>query len=579
MEMRNISGLSQTQGLSASTPAGVSGDTKKSKEQKSPEAVRDSISITKSYTPESVKEAAPKAIALEPSAAEQTVSLPEVKVQPEVLHHEGKVVYTNPNGTLTSLQQANTAKSGGRTAPVFEYIRDSWKTLSRSATSAASLSDSKAGAPILYVPQQDMERVGKENPELNIRALKPGAGFDDVENHGLLYLPHEYVVPGGRFNEMYGWDSFFTIMGLVRSGENKLAEGMVKNMFYQVDNYGGKVLNANRSYYLDRSSPPFLSSSVLAVYEKTGDKEFLKDGIDHVIKEYNYWTNPHNGTEMDHLTPTGLSRYYSPVGKPCPEVEEGYYEDHDLPAHDPEFCKHDRAERESGWDMTDRFGYKCADHNPIDLNSYIYKFEKDLAVMYRELEGPDSPNAKIWDDKAQERKDLINKYCWNEEKGMYMDYNFKEGKQTQYESLATFVPLWAGLADEKQAARVMENLDKFEMDHGLVTTSEESGSKAVGKQWDYPAGWAPLHIMAAKGMRNYGFNEESDRVSVKFLNTITSNFDSAGGILEKYDVVKGCGNVDVGYGNQVGFGWTNAAFLELHHDMSKEAKEQLEKAG
>ncbi len=282
---------------------------------------------------------------------------------------------------------------------------------------------------------------------------------------------------------------------------------------------------------------------------------------------------------MDHLTPTGLSRYYSPVEEKCPEVEAGYYEENYLPVNDPEFCKNDRAERESGWDMTGRYGYKCCDYNPVDLNCYLYKYEKDLAHMYREVEGADSSNAKKWDQKAQERKELINKYCWNEEKGMYVDYNFKEERQSDYESMATFAPLWAGVADEEQAAKVMANLDKFEMDHGLATSSEDSAKHSVGKQWDHPTGWAPLHILAAKGMRNYGYNSDADRVSVKLLDTITSNFDKAGGILEKYNVEEGTADVEVGYGNQVGFGWTNAAFLELHHDMSKQAKAQLERMG
>jgi len=575
MNIGFVGGADSTRSIRNLTHVGgqrESGVTKK--EAKIP-ARGDSVDIQSGSKAEIAPEADKKA----PLEQKEEVSVQQGAVSDSgVIQNEGKTYYQNPNGTLTSLQgsyRATDGKVSNRTWPVFEYIRDSWRTLRRSTTNAASLRDSKAGAPILYVPEQDMMNVAKDNPGLNIRPIRRGTGFPDVENHGLLYLPNDYIVPGGRFNEMYGWDSYFTVLGLNQSDETKTAEGMVRNMFYQVDNYG-KILNANRSYYLSRSSPPFQSSAVRSVYEKTGDKKFLKEGIDHVIKEYNYWTNPQNEKEMDHKTPTGLSRYYSPVEVKCPEVEEGYYEENNLPVNDPQFCKHDRAERESGWDMTARYDYKCADYNPVDLNCFLFKYEKDLAVMYREIEGPDSTNAKNWDGKAAERRELINKHCWNEEKGMYVDYNFREGKQSDFESLATFAPLWAGVADEHQAAKIMGNLDKFEMEHGLTTTSEESGNRAEGKQWDHPAGWAPLHILAAKGMRNYGYNKEADRVSVKFLDTITKNFDRAGGILEKYDVVKGSSNVDVGYGNQVGFGWTNAAFLELYDDMSGEARQQLD---
>lgn len=585
MSLRSIGGPNNASLVRNMTQVGAQSQTDSAKKQEKAQTLDDSVKISAGIEPEKAQAAVKEEPVMEEQAMEQPMEIitggniagmdTEPKARPKV-SMQGREVYTNPNGTLTPMGEARMLKTSGRTAPVFDYISNAWQTLRRSATNKASLVDTKAGTSILYVPEQDMARVGKEHPDLNIRAIRHGVGFEDMENHGLLYLPHDYIVPGGRFNEMYGWDSYFTVMGLVQDGETKIAEGMVKNMFYEVDNYG-KILNANRSYYLSRSSPPFQSSAVLAVYEKTGDKKFLKEGIDHVIKEYNYWTNPDNGKEMDHLTPTGLSRYYSPVQKPCPEVEEGYYDHYGLPKDNPQFCQDDRAERESGWDMTDRYGYHCTDFNPVDLNSFLYKYEKDLAVMYREVEGPESANAKKWDDKAAQRKDLINKYCWNEEKGMFVDYNFKEGEKSGYESLATFAPLWAGVADQHQADKVMANLDKFEMNHGLATSSEESGARALGKQWDHPAGWAPLHILSAKGMRNYGYNKEADRVSVKFLDTITGNFDKCGGILEKYNVKEGTADVEVGYGNQVGFGWTNAAFLELHHDMSDEAKAQLEK--
>lgn len=580
MNLGSIGSNNTTQSIQGFTPTGSVREHTSSKGEEKIPVKGDSIEIS-AGSPKKEKPVAAQEKAPEISVENEAVQEAPMK-DAGVIHSGGNAVFQNPNGTLTSVNESHLAgadKTQNRTAPVFEYIRDSWRTLSRSATSAASLSDSKAGAPILYVPEQDMMNVAKENPGLNIRPLKPGTGFNEVDNHGLLYLPNDYIVPGGRFNEMYGWDSYFTILGLMQSGETKMAEGMTKNMFYQVDNYGGKILNANRSYYLSRSSPPFQSSSVLAVYDKTKNKEFLKEGIKHVEKELQYWTNPHNGNEMDHLTPTGLSRYYSPIEKICPEVEPGYYEENNYPVDDPQFCKHDRAERESGWDMTARYNYECADFNPVDLNCYLYKYEKDLAVMYREVEGPDSEKAKEWDQKASDRKDLINKYCWNEDKGMYVDYNFKTGKQNDFESLATFTPLWAGIADDHQAAKVMGNLDKFEMDHGVATTSEESSKRSHDKQWDYPAGWAPLHILTAKGMRNYGYNKEADRISVKFLDTITGNFDKAGGILEKYNVAEGTAEVSVGYGNQVGFGWTNSAFLELYDDMSKEARQQLDNPG
>ncbi|MCD6309155.1 MAG: hypothetical protein J7M18_00470, partial [Candidatus Eremiobacteraeota bacterium] len=340
-------------------------------------------------------------------------------------------------------------------SPLFDHIHRMWDVLKRNCIHPESLIDEKSGhKPVLYVPENE------KLPEIDGIEVRTLPRDGKVEANGLLYVPNDYVVPGGRFNEMYGWDSHFTALGLLEDGKTELAKDMTENLFYEIDHYG-KVLNANRTYYIQRSNPPFLGSTILEIYKKTGDRAWLLKALPYAIKEHDFWLKP------PRITPTGLSRYHAEGKGPCPEVEPGYYDN--LPTR-PEFYVHDRAERESGWDMTDRYGYRCADYNPVCLNSLLYKEEKDIAEIYRLLEGEDSKNAGKWEDKASKRKELINKYCWDEEKGIYVDYDFVNGKKSNYESMATFYPLYAGVASPRQAAKVMQNLTLFEEAGGLSTS-------------------------------------------------------------------------------------------------------------
>lgn len=261
------------------------------------------------------------------------------------------------------------------------------------------------------------------------------------------------------------------------------------------------------------------------------------------------------------MTPTGLSRYYGEGAGPCPEVEPGYYDN--LPK-SPEFYCNDRAERESGWDMTGRYDYRCADFTPVCLNALLYKEEKEIAELYRALDGESSPKARVWEMKAKERAALMNRYLWNEKKGIFADYDFVNRRQSDYGSIASYYPLYAGMASPEQAAKVMKSLEGLEGKGGLTTSLETSG-----KQWDAPYGWAPLQLIAVDGMRRYGCDGVADRVSASFLHLVNDVFAKEGVIMEKYDVVSGSSHAEVGYGNQEGFGWTNGAFLVLQRELAR----------
>ena len=421
---------------------------------------------------------------------------------------------------------------------------------------------------------------------------------DEVQEHGLLYLPHPYVVPGGRFNEMYGWDSYFTQVGLVRDDEMVLAKNMVDNFLYQIDHYG-KILNANRTYYLSRSQPPFLTQMILDVHRKQRNIPWLRSTVPAIEKYYRFWI------EEPHLTKeTGLSRYYDLGNGPAPEVLSGerddqgrdhydhvkeYYRTHDVKDYDLSqyydkekdqltdlFYKGDRSMRESGFDPSNRFGPFSIDiihYDPVCLNSLLYLMETDTAEILKILGR--ARQARVWTNRAAERRQSINRLMWDEKDGLYYDYNFARKEVRRYPFVTTFYPLWVGVADKNQAARIVANLHLFERPGGLLTSTQVTGS-----QWDAPFGWAPTEMIAIQGLRRYGYNKEADRITANFLSLILKEFIQHNTIVEKYDVERRESEVSAGLkfgykSNEIGFGWTNAAFVELYGQLPQREQQNV----
>jgi alpha,alpha-trehalase len=231
--------------------------------------------------------------------------------------------------------------------------------------------------------------------------------------------------------------------------------------------------------------------------------------------------------------------------------------------------------RESGFDISFRFGPYGAGtphYAPTCLNSLLYKTESDMESIAALLGNKQS--AAQWHQRAEKRKELIETLLWNQQRGLFFDYDFVEGKQSSYEYATTFYPLWAGLATPEQARSLVKNLPLFEQAGGLSMSTKETGV-----QWDYPYGWAPIQLLTVEGLRRYGYNTEADRISSKFLSMVLTNFARDGNIREKYDVVSDSSNFKLTEGyrdNVVGFGWTNGVFLELLNALPKDAVSRLD---
>jgi alpha,alpha-trehalase len=354
-------------------------------------------------------------------------------------------------------------------------------------------------------------------------------------------LPNPYVRPGGFFKMFVYWDSYFILLGLVTQGQWELAAGIVDNMIYAVERLGHvPCYVSSKTACRSRSQPPFLTSAIREVAPFAGDREWLARAVAAAEREYlGYWM------AEPHLTSLGLSRYIDPGDDGCVTVPD---------------TPHFRAMAESGWDNTARFGDDTTAVAPVDLNAQLFRYEQDLAELSAEL-GRDE-EAAAWRARAASRRELVNRYLWDAGEGFYHDLDLRTGQPLRAvpRALSAFVPLWAGLADARQAASMAAHLPLFEHDHGLAAT--EPGW-TDGDQHSYPTGWAYSHWYVAEGLRRAGYREDAVRIALKWLRLVAARLDQAGVLLERYNVVDPDGPAPGRYPPQPGFGWTNGVFAAL----------------
>ena len=379
--------------------------------------------------------------------------------------------------------------------------------------------------------------------------------YHPKDDESLLGVPKPYLVPsyteeaGFDYNELYYWDSFFMVQGMLgdknKQLHKELVMGILENLLTLFERFR-VIPNASRMYLMGRSQPPFLTTFIFQVYQAYDPgEEWLARAIEIAKEEYAIvWMGVKKPNER--LVHNGLSRYY----------DINYL--------------HDLAEAESGWDMTPRFSRKALDFVPADLNALLYRYEMDFARAAR-IYG-DKRDAVRWEQAADARKRSMNDLMWDKIRGLYYDYNYKKQKRGTISSLAAYYPMWAGMVSEQQAKKLVRALKRFENKGGLATTDalpigQQLTPGALPTQWAYPNGWAPLQYIVIKGLERYGYHADARRIAHKWIRNNLGWFNAHGVFLEKYHVVspekppvKGV------YPSQTGFGWTNAVFERLCQD-------------
>jgi alpha,alpha-trehalase len=401
--------------------------------------------------------------------------------------------------------------------------------------------------------------------------MKKNVQKKDISPHSIK-LPHYYFVPNdNKFTYIYYWDSYFMTQGLMGTEREWLMPEMIENFIYLFETFQ-IIPNFSAPASMGRSQPPFFSSLIMDTYLKqlnptnpykyvTGFKrklyelkmkQWLKRTIAVAKQEYELvWIDKDNDYNH-HVHNSILSRYG--------DRDIGYAQSSEL---------------ESGWDMTSRFYNRCDQFLPVDLNSYLYKYEKDFARASEILGNREE--AKEWEEKAGERKKAMQ-IMWNTDEGFFYDYGYGFARISHYFSLASFTPLWAGIATPEQAKQMIKHLPKFETPNGLTIGAKMSLAKPIDlskiqdryhsaieeivkpKQWDYPNIWSPLEYLTVIGLLRYGYKDEAGRIMESSVKTHARLFRKYKTFFEKIDGKTGEPSVGYAYAMQEGFGWTNAIF-------------------
>lgn len=396
---------------------------------------------------------------------------------------------------------------------------------------------------------------------------QPDEGVSELST--LIPLPYPYIVPGGRFREIYYWDTYFTAEGLAASGRLEMVENLARNFAWLIDQ-AGHMPNGNRYYYLSRSQPPFFVFLVDLLARKKS-LSFIQQFLPALETEYQFWMDGQSTTSngqthrrIVNVDGTVLNRYWD--DRPLPR-EEAWREDREIAQgqNSEQSTKHYRnlrAGAESGWDYSSRWladgktlkSIPTTDILPVDLNALLYFLETKLG------ESSEDTVSKQYLEYARARRQHFNAFFWDDSKEFYFDYDWEKKRQTEIWSLAGTYPLFVGLASERQAESVAQILEeRFLEEGGLVCTLHETG-----QQWDYPNGWAPLQWIAVRGLLNYGHEALARTIARRWLELNESVFDRTGKMMEKYNVCDTSLRAGGGeYPLQDGFGWTNGVAVAL----------------
>ena len=429
--------------------------------------------------------------------------------------------------------------------------------------------------------ESDTSRPVKEHIENLWPLLERKADSADImEGSSLIPLPYPYIVPGGRFNEIYYWDSYFTMLGLQLTGKIDQIQGMIDNFSYLIDRFGF-IPNGNRTYFLSRSQPPFYALMIELLAESKGETT-VGQYLPQLKKEYAFWMRGQNelgsNPVKEHVVKLSsgavLNRYYDSA--PIPRQEMHQHDVDELASSGREatdFYLNMRSACESGWDFSCRWfedvqelsTIKAGEILPVDLNCLLYQLEKTIAKGCRLSD--EISEAERFEALASSRAKEIQELFWNDQEQFYFDYNFKDHALSNRLSLAAIYPLYFNIASQEQAQACAMKLERhFLKDGGLVSTPYFSG-----QQWDAPNGWAPLQWIAVKGLMNYNFNDLAMTIAQRWLKLNDDVFKRTGKMMEKYNVVDlnllaGGGE----YEGQAGFGWTNGVYLKLLDLISKD---------
>lgn len=423
-------------------------------------------------------------------------------------------------------------------------------------------------------------RPVRQHIELLWDVLTRGADTQNPDS-SLIPLPKPYIVPGGRFREIYYWDSYFTMLGLADAGRHDAIADMVENFAFLIDEIGF-IPNGNRTYFCSRSQPPFFVLMVELLASVRNDRSIVQKYLSQLRREYEFWMSGadalhEDGASTRRVIKTGdglLNRYWDDRDEPRAEsFAEDQHHAAQTKRDESDLYRNIRAACESGWDFSSRWLSDAASLQtirttnviPVDLNALLCQLETVLATAYRD--SGNASQADFFEERAATRRKMLQTLFFDAHSGFFVDLEYPDLRPTEVLSLAAAYPLFLDFASPEQARQVATRIqDRFLAPGGWVTTLQSSG-----QQWDRPNGWAPLQWVVFSGLRNYGFTDEANIGAQRWVANILDVYKQTNRLLEKYDVEQ-IGALASGgeYAVQDGFGWTNAVLLRFMNHLGLE---------
>lgn len=411
-----------------------------------------------------------------------------------------------------------------------------------------------------------------------------GVVIENLEHYSLIPVPNGFIVPGGRFREYYYWDSYWIIQGLLISEMTETARGMLDNFLSLVERFGF-IPNGGRLYYLNRSQPPLLTAMAFEYFKKTNDVDWLKKSVAFLDQELHFWlANRTIDVPLEKNTFT-LAHYFVHKTGPRPE---SYYEDYTLAEHEDPLRKAEmymelKSGAESGWDYSARWFFDRNEVNhvnlsniditriiPVDLNAILCGAFQDMAKLYLELN--DLEKASFWITKAAEWRKAIQFVLWNEEDGVWYDFDLKQAKARKHFYPSNVAPLWTKCFEPQEGPKLGKRVTKYLESRGILNYlgGIPSSLQQTGEQWDFPNAWPPLQDIVVDGLESSGSPEAQEmarELATRWVRANLIGYSKTGDMFEKYDaVIPGLHGGGGEYVVQKGFGWSNGVVLKFIYD-------------
>ncbi|KAI5148869.1 alpha,alpha-trehalase [Enteropsectra breve] len=396
-------------------------------------------------------------------------------------------------------------------------------------------------------------------------------------SHTLLPGVGQMLIPGGRFREMYYWDTFWVLKGMIKINMHATAKNIISG-FVELIRQHGFIPNGTRKYYKNRSQPPLFVQMLELIYER--EKDFvLSTCLDAALVEYEFWCKRDKtiNISLGQGKSFNFNIYNVETDYPRPEAFEidlSFAEqEKDLDKRHLVYSELKTA-AESGWDFSSRWfcslenKYKMCIRStiPADLNAILYRNELILSKFLKDA--GNETKAALFKQRAEARYEAMNEILWNAKNKCWNDFNFEKKCQNSTRFyFSNLMPMIFGIRPS-DGTSILEILKEHAYELfgycGGIPASAKGEKHWQNEQWDFPNAWPPFQSLMEEFLSEIGCTSMAYHVARSFFNTVNESFNKNEIFYEKYNCEQlGYVGKDGEYATEIGFGWTNGVMISF----------------